>query len=137
MTPEQQEALTTLAKGVTVGWRGREEERTEALAAMAVFEQAIADLDTLLPIGRMYLDALDDDPANEMLTLPEAIGVTAVREAVRRGEGGCRFKSAHTCRVCGRWLEGEWSGADAAGRVEIQRQMDAGHCDTCHERVCK
>lgn len=48
--------------------------------------QALDDLATLLPIGRMYLDALDDDPANEMLTLPEAIGVTAVREAVARGE---------------------------------------------------
>ncbi len=45
----------------------------------------------------------------------------------------CRFKSAHSCRVCGRWLEGEWSAADAAQRVEIQRQMDAGHCDACHK----
>jgi hypothetical protein len=49
----------------------------------------------------------------------------------------CHFKSAHSCRVCRRWLEGEWPDADAAGRVELQRQMDAGHCDACHERVCK
>lgn len=44
------------------------------------------DLAALLPIGRMYLDALDADPENEMLTLPEALGVTDVREAVERGE---------------------------------------------------
>lgn len=49
-------------------------------------ERLRADLATLVPIGRMYLDALDDDPANEMLTLPEAIAVTEVREAVARGE---------------------------------------------------
>lgn len=81
-----QEAVTTLARGITVGWRGREEERTEALAALAVFEQTAADLATLIPVGRMYLEALDADPEHELLTLPEAIGVTAVREAVERGE---------------------------------------------------
>jgi hypothetical protein len=81
-----QEAMTTLARGITVGWRGREEERTEALEALAVFEQTAADLATLVPIGRMYLEALDADPAYEMLTLPEAIGVTDVRMAVERGE---------------------------------------------------
>lgn len=56
-----------------------------------------------------------------------------------------RFKGAHSCRVCGRWLEGEWSAADLlasdadrdALRAEIQRQMDAGHCDACHDKVCK
>lgn len=42
-----------------------------------------------------------------------------------------RFKSSHQCRICGRWLEGEWSRADAAQRVELQRQMDAGVCDGC------
>lgn len=34
----------------------------------------------------MYLDALDSDPENEYLTLPEAILVTEVREAVERVE---------------------------------------------------
>jgi hypothetical protein len=48
----------------------------------------------------------------------------------------CRFKDAYSCRVCRRWLEGEWSSAGPAERVEIQRQMDAGHCDDCHRRVC-
>lgn len=49
----------------------------------------------------------------------------------------CSFKSAHSCRICGRWLEGEWNVEAPPGRVELQRQMDAGHCDLCHERVCK
>ena len=84
MTP--QEAVTALAKAISVGWRGREEERTGAVEALAFVETALSDLATLVPIGRMYLDALDDDPANEMLTLPEAIAVTEVREAVERGE---------------------------------------------------
>lgn len=48
----------------------------------------------------------------------------------------CRFKSAHSCRVCRRWFEVDWFRADAAGRVEIQRQMDAGHCDRCHAEYC-
>jgi hypothetical protein len=48
------------------------------------------DLAVLAVVGRMYLDALDDDPENEMLTLPEAIGVTAVRDAVERHERGGR-----------------------------------------------
>jgi hypothetical protein len=44
------------------------------------------DLAVLARVGRMYLDALDDDPANEMLTLPEAVAVTDVRDAVERAE---------------------------------------------------
>lgn len=44
------------------------------------------------------------------------------------------LKSSHQCRRCRRWLEGEWFDADAAGRVEIQRQMDAGRCDDCTRR---
>ncbi len=32
-------------------------------------------------VAHMYLEALDNDPENEMLTLPEAIAVTAVRDA--------------------------------------------------------
>lgn len=42
------------------------------------------DLQVLTQVGQMYLDALDDDPDNEMLTLPEAMLVTEVREAVAR-----------------------------------------------------
>ena len=84
MTP--QEAVTTLARAISVGWRGREEERTEAVKALAFVETALADLAALIPVGRMYLEALDADPEFEMLTLPEAIGVTGVREAVERGE---------------------------------------------------
>jgi hypothetical protein len=44
------------------------------------------DLFVLAQVGRMYLDALDDDPENEHLTLPEAMLVTEVREAVERWE---------------------------------------------------
>jgi hypothetical protein len=44
------------------------------------------DLDTLSVIGRMYLDALDEDPENEYLTLPAALMVQDVREAVERQE---------------------------------------------------
>lgn len=42
----------------------------------AMTDQRERDLDVLATIGRMYLDALDADPDNEMLTLPEAMGVT-------------------------------------------------------------
>lgn len=48
----------------------------------------------------------------------------------------CRFKSSTSCRLCRRWFEGDWFRADAAQRVEIQRQMDAGHCDDCHATHC-
>lgn len=41
------------------------------------------------------------------------------------------MKGSTSCRTCGLWFEGPWSVADAAGRVEIQRQMDAGQCDGC------
>lgn len=49
-------------------------------------EQDQDDLRVLAAVGRMYLDALDTDPENEMLTLPEAFRVTQVREAVERQE---------------------------------------------------
>jgi len=67
-----------------------------AAAARQVVEQDIAaeqvsgaqgrDLDVLATVGRMYLEALDSDPDNEMLTLPQAMLVTEVREAVERRE---------------------------------------------------
>lgn len=45
------------------------------------------------------------------------------------------LKSNHQCRLCRRWLEGEWSGADPLGRIQIMRQMDFGRCDDCTRRV--
>jgi hypothetical protein len=51
-----------------------------------VVDQLREDVAVLAQVGRMYLDALDADPANEYLTLPEALMVTAVREAVERQE---------------------------------------------------
>lgn len=44
------------------------------------------DNQVLTAVGRMYLDALDSDPENEYRTLPEALRVTEVRDAVARGE---------------------------------------------------
>lgn len=42
------------------------------------------DLLVLTTVGQMYLTALELDSENEMLTLPEGIRVTEVREAVER-----------------------------------------------------
>jgi hypothetical protein len=57
----------------------------ELVPRMAVeLEQARADILALLPAAQLYLKALDDDPEHEYLTLPEAILVTALREAVAR-----------------------------------------------------
>jgi hypothetical protein len=45
------------------------------------------------------------------------------------------LKSAHSCRRCGRWLEGEWNSADDdQARADIQRQMSWGRCDDCTRR---
>jgi hypothetical protein len=44
------------------------------------------DLSVLALVGRMYLDALDADPENEMLTLAQAFMVTDVRNAVEKLE---------------------------------------------------
>ncbi len=42
------------------------------------------------------------------------------------------LKSNHHCRRCRRHLEDEWSYArNERERAELQRQMDAGRCDTC------
>jgi hypothetical protein len=46
-----------------------------------------------------------------------------------------RFKSAHSCRMCAKWLEGEWSDADPLDRLELQRQMSAGVCDACERSL--
>lgn len=49
------------------------------------------------------------------------------------------LKSAHSCRRCRRWLEGEWAQEHTGERRPevldaIQRQMDAGRCDDCTRR---
>jgi hypothetical protein len=49
-------------------------------------DQARAEIAILVPVGRLYLDALDADPEHELLTLPEAIMVTAVRDVVEKWE---------------------------------------------------
>ena len=47
-----------------------------------------------------------------------------------------RLKSAHSCRLCSRWLEGEWNvETDPDERAALQRQMDQGRCDICPPRV--
>jgi hypothetical protein len=68
---------------MTCDWCGGSGEEPEAAAGSAT---PTDDLAVLARVGRMYLDALDDDPANEMLTLPEAVAVTDVRDAVERAE---------------------------------------------------
>lgn len=43
-----------------------------------------------------------------------------------------RMKGNHQCRLCGRWLEGEWNRSKSeAERAELARQMEQGHCDGC------
>lgn len=60
---------------------------TELAAALRAALAARAEpLMVLARIGRMYLDALDEDPENKMLTLPEAMAVTDVRDAVEHAE---------------------------------------------------
>jgi hypothetical protein len=49
---------------------------------LAKAENARDELGVLLPVGRMYLDAIDNDPEHELLTLPQAIGITYVRNVV-------------------------------------------------------
>ena len=42
------------------------------------------------------------------------------------------MKPNHQCRVCGRWLEGEWNlTTDPDLQAALQRQMNQGHCDSC------
>lgn len=62
--------------------RGEADTLTDAV--MAVIGQLEADVTTLAAVGDLYLRCLDDDPANEYLTLGAAIRVTDIREAVQR-----------------------------------------------------
>lgn len=98
----------------------------EALAsAVAVAMVRVVD-------GKLYPGGRSPDPWGEDGP-PHCRTCTCDDEPKR-----CRFKSSTSCRVCRRWLEGEWNRAapDSQERTEIQRQMDAGHCDSCHEKGC-
>jgi hypothetical protein len=44
------------------------------------------DVATLVQPARLYLNAIDDDPEHEMLTLGEAYSIQALREVVERWE---------------------------------------------------
>ncbi len=61
-----------------------ESDNRRLVAQVDGVAQTTRDLEVLAHVGRMYLVALDGDPEHEMLTLPEAIMVTEVREAVAR-----------------------------------------------------
>lgn len=50
--------------------------------------------------------------------------------------GAFTRKGSTSCRMCGRWLEGDWNHAKRkAVREDLQRQMDAGRCDPCAIRA--
>lgn len=60
---------------------------------------------------------------------------SAARMFVVELAGVFKLKSSGSCRLCKRWLEGEWSAARRkAERDALQRQMDAGRCDACAAR---
>jgi len=50
----------------------------------------LRDLAVLARVGRLYLDALDNDPEHEQLSAAEAMLVTEVRDAVERQERRAR-----------------------------------------------
>lgn len=60
--------------------------RPDSATLLQRLARAREDVAILARVGRMYLDALDDDPENEYLTLGAAMLVTQVREAVERHE---------------------------------------------------
>jgi hypothetical protein len=47
------------------------------------------------------------------------------------------LKSSTSCRMCRRWLEGEWSSASPEQKVELERQMSVGRCDECTRRAAR
>lgn len=55
-------------------------------ALLARIDTLERDLDALAAVGRLYIDCLDADPENEMLTLGGALRLTEVRNAVDRCE---------------------------------------------------
>jgi hypothetical protein len=75
----------SLARRCAVRFEETEKLRTRAEAAEAERDRALAVVEAarvLAAVGEMYLAALDDDPANEALTLPEAMRVTMARDAL-------------------------------------------------------
>jgi hypothetical protein len=58
--------------------------RPDPATLLAQIEAMQRDLAVLARVGDLYLTALDDDPANEYLTLGGAMLVTEIREAVER-----------------------------------------------------
>lgn len=49
-----------------------------------------------------------------------------------------RLKSAHSCRICGHWCEGDWNSAyqylepaHSAIKARADREMARGACDPC------
>lgn len=92
------------------------------------------DLDMLRGVIAACVDA---ESVTREIAFAALARLGAVIHSMPDSASPCSFKSAHSCRICGRWLEGEWNVEAPPGRVELQRQMDTGHCDLCHERVCK
>lgn len=62
-------------------------------------------------------------------------GIAIIDRVIERLRDQRPLKSAHSCRRCGRWLEGEWNAARAPElhlvRADLQRQMEQGRCDVC------
>ncbi len=90
-------------------------------------------------VGRLYLDALDDDPENEHLTLPAAIAVTAVREAVERAQAVLARPPVGCCVHCHEPIQ--WSPPAVMGATEptwvhrTDRFEDGRGSRTCSERA--
>lgn len=121
-TPEDRSPYQDLRvlRGIIAAYVGPEEESYGiAMAALdrfrAVILHATPDRGLEAQVHGRQMIAMRDDPAPPR----------------------CAFKDSTSCRICRRWLEGEWNrAAPGPERTELQRQMDAGHCDLCHERVC-
>lgn len=54
----------------------------EIIDAVETLKAQARHLDRLAAVGQLYLKAIDEDPDNEMLTLPDAMWVTDIRDAV-------------------------------------------------------
>ncbi len=61
-------------------------ERLHAPTLLAQLERAEQDLRTLGGVGRMYLETLEADPSDGLLSFAQAMGVGFVRQAVERAE---------------------------------------------------
>ncbi len=68
--------------------------RPDPATLLARIEAMQRDLTVLARVGDLYLTALDDDPANEYLTLGGAMLGTEIREAVERQGYDVRWTEA-------------------------------------------